>query len=277
MNIPLLIGMMCGTLGLAAQQMDYDSTEFLNAIPEPVVSTVTDYTDPVADIYTYWSTTQIHYRDTTFSIDSSILALVNDSSRYCHPFEGNITSKFGMRRYRWHYGTDIDLITGDTVRAAFDGIVRIHRYNKGGYGNTVVIRHYNGLETLYGHLSKYLVDTGDYVRAGDPIGLGGNTGRSTGSHLHFETRYRGKAIDPEKIIDFAAFELRSDTLVIDSAAFDYLPELAELNSAKYYRIRSGDTLSHIARRYGTSVNTLCRLNGIKPTTILRIGRTIRVR
>lgn len=267
------------SLGSFAQKFDFDSTEYENAIPEPAAITVSDYTDPVADIYTYWNTSQIHYRDTSFlnHLDSTLLVLVNDSSPYCHPFAGDITSKFGMRRYRWHYGTDVDLVTGDTVRAAFDGIVRIRKYNKGGYGNTILIRHYNGLETLYGHLSKSLVDTGDFVHAGDAIGLGGNTGRSSGSHLHFETRYRGIAIDPQKVIDFAAMELKTDSLIIDSTTFDYIPELRSLSSAKYYKIRSGDTLSQIARRYGTSVNTLCRLNGMKPTTVLRIGRSIRVR
>lgn len=261
-----------------AQSTPLDESEYEGESPELEVKEETDYTDPVADIYSYWNTKQIHYRDTSFfkELDTLIIPLVNDSSFYYHPYPGNITSHFGSRRYRWHYGTDVDLITGDSIRAAFDGIVRIDTYESG-YGKTLVLRHYNGIETLYGHLSRVLVDTGQFVTAGQVIALGGNTGRSTGSHLHFETRYRGKAIDPEKLIDFTTGQLRSDTLVMTMATFDYLPKLKALKSAKYHKIRPGDTLSHIARRYGTSVSALCRLNGIKPTTILRVGRTIRVR
>ena len=134
------------------------------------------------------------------------LDLIDSSCGYVHPFPGRVTSKYGWRRSRWHKGIDIDLEIGDPVYAAFDGVVRIQRYNRGGFGNYVMIRHYNGVETLYAHLSKALVKVNQSVRAGDIIGYGGSTGRSTGSHLHFEVRLMGQAFDPVRIIDFNTFQ-----------------------------------------------------------------------
>lgn len=186
----------------------------------------------------------------------------------------NITSSFGMRSYRWHYGTDLDLNTGDTVVAAFDGIVRVTQYDRQGYGHYVVLRHYNGLETLYGHLSAYKVKVGDLVKAGDMIGLGGNTGRSSGSHLHYEVRYQGNAINPNDLYDFNSSKLKVDTLLITPHNFSYLKEARKV---VYHKIRSGDTLSGISRRYGVSINTITRLNGISRKTVLKIGRRLRIR
>lgn len=185
-----------------------------------------------------------------------------------------VTSNFGMRRYRWHYGIDIGLNIGDTIVAAFDGIVRITQYDRNGYGYYVLLRHYNGLETLYGHLSSYSVKVGDVVRAGDVIGLGGNTGRSTGPHLHFEVRYQGNAVAPEEVFDFKNSSLLYDTLLITPESFSYLKEARKVI---YHTIRRGDTLSGISRRYGVSINTLCRVNGISRNSILRIGQRLRVR
>ena len=130
-----------------------------------------------------------------------------------------VTSNFGYRpRFRrMHKGVDIKAYTGDTVRAAFSGKVRVVRYEGGGYGNYVVIRHHNGLETIYGHLSKHLTSVNREVKAGDPIGLAGNTGRSFGSHLHFETRIMGEAIDPALIFDFKAGDVRDDYYVFNKA------------------------------------------------------------
>jgi LysM repeat protein len=127
-----------------------------------------------------------------------------DVSQFVMPFEGRVSSKFGVRRRRFHYGTDIKLQIGDTVRAAFDGKVRVKKYQgrRKGYGKYLVLRHPNGLETVYGHLSDYLVEQDETVKAGQPIGLGGNTGRSFGSHLHFECRFLGMPINPEEIVDF---------------------------------------------------------------------------
>jgi len=177
-----------------------------------------------------------------------------------------------MRRGRYHYGIDVKLYTKDSVFNAFDGIVRVSKYSKT-YGHVVVVRHFNGLETLYSHLSKRLVTPNQPVRSGEVLGLGGNTGRSYGSHLHFEVRYFGEPINPNDIIDFENFCVKNDTLYLNQQNFEYL---IEARKAKYYTIRSGDTLSKIARRHGTTIRTLCRLNNMKETTILRIGRRLRV-
>lgn len=188
---------------------------------------------------------------------------------HCH-----VTSKFGSRWYRWHYGTDLRVAIGDSVYAAFDGVVRISKNNPGGYGQYIMLRHHNGFETLYGHLSKRIVGVGEEVKAGQCIGLGGNTGRSTGPHLHYEVRYRGNAIDPERMYDFKQDTLQSLVYELTPEDFDYI---REMRKAVYHRIRSGDTLSGIARKYRVSVRHICRLNGISPRTILRIGRVLRVR
>jgi murein DD-endopeptidase MepM/ murein hydrolase activator NlpD len=191
---------------------------------------------------------------------------------YVAPFQNYVTSGFGPRRFIFHYGMDIKLQVGDTVRAAMDGVVRVSKFDKRGYGNVLVIRHRNGLETIYGHLSKPLVEYSEMVRAGQPIGLGGNTGRSTGSHLHLETRYYGEPFDPNCFYDFANQTLKRDTLVLNRDNFAYL---VEIRKAKYCTIRSGDNLGRIARRYHTSITKLCKLNRISKKTILRIGRKIR--
>ncbi len=205
-----------------------------------------------------------------------VLADSNIHRAYCHPFNGIITSRFGYRRYRQHYGIDIDLITGDSVHAAFDGKVRIVQYSRG-FGKVVVIRHHNGLETVYAHLSKFIVDTCDYVKAGDIIALGGNTGRSTGSHLHFEVRYLGRAMDPESIIDFKEHKLLANSFTITEGNFGYLSRIAHDKNAKFHYVRSGDTLSAIARRYKSRVSKLCYYNGINQNAILQIGQKLRVR
>ena len=183
------------------------------------------------------------------------------------------TSAFGLRISRWHYGTDLKLNKGDTVRSSFDGIVRMAQYDRYGYGHYVLVRHYNGLETLYGHLSKRKVAVGQEVKAGELIGLGGNTGRSTGSYLHFEVRYQGNAIDPTSIYNFDNDSLLSNLFEINPATFNYLTEARKI---RLHRIRSGDTLSHIAMWYGVPIRTLCRLNHISTKSILRVGRKLRV-
>ncbi len=188
--------------------------------------------------------------------------------------ETHVTSPFGFRRYKWHYGTDLKLEVGDTLVSAFDGVVRISKYNPRGYGYYVLIRHHNGLETLYGHMSRIDVEVGQEVKAGEMIGLGGNTGRSTGSHLHFEVRYKGKAIDPAVFYDFDQSCLTSCDFTITPQHFAYYRELSK---AVYHRIRSGDYLGKIAARYHTSISKICRLNNIRRTTVLRIGRVLRVR
>lgn len=203
-----------------------------------------------------------------------------DCSSFILPIDSElrVTSKYGPRRRRMHKGIDLKVQIGDTIRAAFDGKVRIRNFERRGYGNYLVVRHPNGLETIYGHLSKSLVNINDIVRAGEPIALGGNTGRSTGSHLHFETRFLGQAINPSEIIDFENGVPHQDKYVFRSMKINGRNSniyTSSGNQMAYHRVKSGDTLGKIARMYGTSVNELCRLNGLKSTSMLRLGQSIR--
>ena len=236
-----------------------------------------------------------------------------DLSSFIMPVIGKVTSPFGPRRRRFHYGTDIKLQTGDTVYAAFEGKVRVCNFERKGYGNYLVLRHPNGLETVYGHLSRFLVNIDDNVQAGQPIALGGSTGRSTGSHLHFEFRFLGQAIDPSNIIDFDHFCTYNDYYVFEKSQsgnsyfnipfytqykplvgknVKYYAARAKQNShsknsrgtavasanrrqTSYHKVRNGDTLSTIASRHGVSVEQICRLNGIRKTTTLQVGKSLR--
>ena len=248
----------------------------------------------------YWDTTTLFpYREVDMSgmPKSVVIDLVDSLTCYHCPYQGTVHphGKYGPRRRRQHQGVDLPLKTGDPVYATFCGRARLSQYNKAGYGNLVIIRHDNGLETYYGHLSERMVEPGQWVEAGQIIGLGGSTGRSTGPHLHFETRYYGQSFDPERLIDFKNGTLSRETFLLKKSFFsiysnagqDFEDEIAneeqdkkeaaEKAAMKYYKIRSGDTLGAIARRHGTTVANLCRLNGIKSTTILRIGRSLRVR
>jgi LysM repeat protein len=193
---------------------------------------------------------------------------------FVYPDTGPVSSPFGLRRSFWHYGIDIKVRRRDTIKCAFDGMVRVIQNDRHGYGKVVVIRHPDKIETLYGHLSKTLVTANQRIKAGDAVGLGGNSGHSTGTHLHFEIRYRGEPFDPNTVIDFENGTLKSDTLVLSKENFVYL---AEARSTVTHVIRKGETLGSIARRHGTTVSKLCSLNGIKPRTILRIGRKIVIR
>lgn len=243
--------------------------DFLEIINNEILDS-TDFYD--------WITNDIHQRKFDFSkVKDSLPIILNDTNDfYTHPVKGNVTSEFGRRKWRYHYGTDIDLNTGDTVVSAFNGKVRISTYSKS-YGNVIVVRHNNGLETIYGHLSKRLVDVDSIISSGTVIGLGGNTGRSYGSHLHFEVRYFDEALDPRDIIAFEDFTTHFDTLNISKCNFSYRKDLKMLSEIKYHKVRSGNTLGHIARKYGTSINTICRLNGISRNKILQIGEKLRVR
>jgi len=213
------------------------------------------------------------YKDTTtIELYDSIIA---EGRSWSMPLlYSRITSNFGHRRYRWHYGIDLALTAGDSVLAAFDGVVRICKYNRGGFGNYIMLRHHNGLETIYGHLDKQLVKVGQHVKAGDLIGLGGSTGKSSGPHLHFEVRYQGNAIDPKSLYDFEKHIIKYRMWDITPAHFKYI---RDAKAAVYHRIRSGDTLGGIAVRYRTTISRICRLNHISRNTILRIGRRLRVR
>jgi murein DD-endopeptidase MepM/ murein hydrolase activator NlpD len=253
---------------------------------------------PADDIYGgMWGNSTVAYGGLKNAPDTFIVDLGN----FTMPVDGHMTSNFGRRgTRRYHYGVDLKAQTGDTVYAAFDGKVRVKRYERRGYGYFLVLRHLNGLETVYGHLSKFLVNENDFIQSGQPIGLAGNTGRSTGSHLHFETRFLGKAINPNFIIDFQKKTPHKEEYLVTNSSYRMTTtssrSLVKTNAGSagstestgsaankyvsgevsYHRIKQGDTLGAIARRYGTSVNELCSLNNITPKTTLRIGRSIRV-
>ena len=259
-----------------------------------------------------WDTHAVNpYKDQPDPIPDRFSIWVVDSlDSYTCPYVVHPRSLFGYRHGRRHQGIDLPYPKGTPVAVAFDGKVRISDY-VGGYGNLVVVRHANGLETFYGHLSQRSVKSGDWVSAGDIIGLGGSTGRSTGPHLHFETRYRGAAFDPSWLIDFETGTLRHRLIKIRGWYFNpnqrYVQNVddedeifrtdeedrllaeeqakkeaaaraaAEAAAMRYHTVRSGDTLSAIARKYKTSVREICRLNNIKETTVLQVGKRLRVR
>lgn len=231
-----------------------------------------NYEYPAQDLYPEWSNEYAHKYTNVVMPDS----LVIDLTGFCMPTESTkITDIFGYRprRRRVHYGLDVKVQRGDTIRSAFDGKVRYVSYQRRGYGYYVVIRHPNGLETLYAHLTKRLVEENEVVKAGDPIGLGGNTGRSTGTHLHFETRLLGKALNPALMFDFPNQDVTGDTyLYLKPKKKVYDPS----DPDTYYKVRKGDSLGRIAARKGTTVKNLCKLNGITTKTILRPGQVLRL-
>lgn len=226
---------------------------------------------------------------------SMVIDLVDSLKSYHYPYKGRVTSKYGFRRRRSHQGTDIGLKIGEPIYATFDGRVRLVQNSNKGYGNLIILRHDNGLETFYAHLSEIAVEENQWVTAGQVIGKGGNSGRSTGPHLHYEIRYNGLSFDPERLIDFQTGMLRRETFLLKQTYFhassrftqDFEVEIqsdeedkriaAEAAARKYHTVRSGDTLGRIAINNGTTVKKLCQLNGIKETSVLRIGQKIRVR
>lgn len=233
----------------------------------------------IAQYYAIWDSRTINpYKIDGADFKDTVSFIMYDTtagSNWSMPMDVNIVnSKFGMRKYRWHYGTDLDLTIGDPVKSVFDGIVRIVQYDGHGYGRYIVIRHRNGLETLYGHLSATGVTVGQLVKAGEVIGKGGSSGRSTGPHLHFEVRYEGNAFNPEACFDFQNNSLQSRKFDLTPSHFQYLKEARKVY---YHTVRRGESLGIIARKYRVSVSALCRINGITGKTILRVGRKIRIR
>jgi murein DD-endopeptidase MepM/ murein hydrolase activator NlpD len=251
---------------------------------------------PSNDLYSSWDTAVIHPYSfaESFKHDSALVRLTEPTDcGFVLPFSGNVTSEFGWRKRRPHYGTDIDLETGDTVMAAFDGMVRIAKLNRS-YGNVVIIRHKNGLETVYAHLSKILVEAGQVLEAGQIIGLGGNTGHSFGAHLHFEMRYLGQAMDAEDFIDFTTGTLKKNECLITKSDVETKYDLRALHSrqkkdlnltrvtgskskhGKVITVRKGDTLGRIAQRNHTTIKAICKKNGIKQSKVLRLGQKLKV-
>lgn len=253
--------------------------------------------NPAAELYEDWNNIYAH-RATELPESYRI-----NLKHFCMPTPSRvITSNFGYRWGRQHEGLDIKVYIGDTIRAAFSGKVRMVKYDGRGYGKYVVIRHDNGLETLYGHMSAQLVEENQVVRAGEPIGLGGNTGRSTGSHLHFETRLCGVAINPALMFDFReqdvvgdSYLFRRDSYKAESTEATRLrgkvgngsysredvmgassPQGDNINGeVLYHKVASGETLQSIAEKHGVTVDAICRLNHIRKTMRLRPGQILR--
>ena len=242
------------------------------------------FENPAFGLYPDWNNQYAHRYDVELPEEYKI-----DLRHFCMPTPSrNVTSNYGYRASfrRMHKGIDVKVYIGDTIRAAFSGKVRIVDYEARGYGKYVVIRHPNGLETIYGHMSKHLVAENEVVKAGDPVGLGGNTGHSTGSHLHFETRFLGQAINPAELFNFEAQDVTGDFYVF--RASDHVGKQTTAAKAssgrqtskgasgsRVHRVKSGETLSRIASKYGTTVDKLCRLNGISRKTVLRPGQILK--
>lgn len=272
--VAAMLGLQCKAQDLLANQAPIDRTlKSVDSLSLELQLLAEDLENPAFDLYEeQWNNQFVHAYSgiavpDSFRIDLTGFAMPTESRK--------ITSKFGWRWRRMHNGLDVKVYVGDTIRAAFDGKVRIVKYEPRGYGKYIVIRHPNGLETVYGHLSKQIVKVDDVVRAGEPIGLGGNTGRSTGSHLHFETRFLGIAINPIYMFDFENQDIVCDSYLFTNKKKTSSYAASGSGSAKYYKVKSGDSLSKIAARQGTTVDKLCRLNGITRKTILRPGQMLR--
>jgi murein DD-endopeptidase MepM/ murein hydrolase activator NlpD len=254
--------------------------------------------NPAAELYEEWN--NIYANNPTTLPDTFRINLRN----FCMPTTSRVvTSNFGARWGRQHKGLDIKVYIGDTIRSAFSGKVRIVRYEPRGYGKYVVIRHPNGLETIYGHMSKQLVSENQEVRAGEPIGLGGNTGRSTGSHLHFETRLCGVALNPAIMFDFKNQDVIADEWTFRRSTYNKESSQAtrlrgaggvyrggdglyadasskggkagKSQQSRYHKVRKGETLSVIARKHHTSVNAICKLNRISKKVTLKPGQILK--
>ncbi len=243
----------------------------------------------------YWLSDRINpYRDVKITTPFKISF---DQMTFTHPVDDEIviTSRFGRRRRGPHGGLDMDLVTGDDVRSVLPGQVRFVGYSSG-HGKTVVVRHAHEVETVYAHLSAYDVAVNDWVNEGAILGKGGNTGRSRGSHLHLEVRYKGVAIHPEYVFNFDGSQtIRGSELWVTNGwktpryhssyiQSDFVPLYtkeaaiaAEESEPKYHRVRRGNTLSHISRLYHISVSELCKMNAISRNSTLRIGQIIKVR
>lgn len=232
---------------------------------------------PSHSFYKNWNTQLPHpYTDELTANDTSFVLQLVDKDTYCnyhHPFPGPVTSQFGWRDKRMHYGIDIDLNTGQPVKCAFEGMVRFAK-KYGGYGNVVIVRHYNGLETLYAHLHKIKVKPGQIVEAGQIIGTGGNTGRSYGSHLHFEIRFKGNPINPNQIISFKNQCLHSDAIVLEKTKKNTYQAFPK--NGIIHEVERGENLSIIAKKYGTSIKKLRELNQLTSKTYLKKGQKLRV-
>lgn len=251
-----------------------------------------DEQEPEPDIYTEgWNSRSVNPFKESQVPDREVLNVRG----YHTPHPGRVSSPYGYRaRFgRMHKGVDISLKLNDTIYAAYDGKVRLTNYEPKGYGNYIILRHPNKLETVYGHLNKILVKPNQVVKAGQPIGLGGSTGRSTGPHLHFETRFMGYAINPAAIINFSNGTVHTDTYTFSKQTYqqprNFTPndnkKKVEQPHNRYqaaaatetYTVKRGDSVGSIARAYGISTTTLRRLNNMSSTERITIGQVLKVK
>lgn len=251
-----------------------------------------DDLEPEPDIYTEgWNSKSVNPFKEADVPNSKVI----DVTGFHMPVPGKLTSPYGYRaRFgRMHKGVDLALRSNDTVYAAFDGKVRLTNYEGKGYGNYVIVRHPNGLETVYGHLNRFLVKPDQVVKAGQPIALGGSTGRSTGPHLHFETRYMGYAINPQAIFDFDRHTTHTDTYTFSKSTYtkprSFAPKTtmakndtensykSGANSKTSYTVKKGDSLASIARSYGMSATTLRKINSMEPTDKIHVGQVLKLK
>lgn len=276
---------------LAKQASTTDQIHFVEQ--NTFIDLIDDNMEPELDIYTEgWNSKSVNPFKESDVPDTQVI----DVTGYFMPVPGFITSNYGYRKRfrRAHKGVDLKLQRNDTVYAAFDGKVRLTSYEPKGYGNYVIIRHPNGLETVYGHLNKHLVEPDQVVRAGEPIGLGGSTGRSTGPHLHFETRFMGYAINPCAIFDFENKTTHTDTYTFNKRTYQQPRNFApaktqstneekklsykkESSAPTTYVVKKGDTLSAIAHKNGVSAQTIRKLNNLSNSDLIKVGEKLKLR
>lgn len=267
------------------------SSDQIKLIEQNTFIDLIDDIEPELDIYTEgWNSKRVN----PFQEKDVPSSQVIDVTGYHMPCKGQVTSNYGYRAKfgRMHKGIDLGIRMNDTIYAAFDGKVRLTNYEARGYGNYVILRHPNGLETIYGHLNRALVKPEQVVKAGQPIALGGNTGRSTGPHLHFETRFMGYAINPSAIFDFNNHCTHTDTYTFSKKTYtkarNYEPRhdnmasnannyKAATDNRSVYTVKRGDTLSSIARSYGMAATTLRRLNNLKSGDKIQTGQVLKLK
>lgn len=225
--------------------------------------------------YGVWDTQHLFpYSDSLYKCDTLTRIDLSPAScgEFTFPFGGPITSTYGWRDSAFHRGIDVDLNRGDTVRCAFGGMVRFAG-RSGGFGNVVIVRHYNGLETVYAHLWRIKVKPGDMIVSGQMLGLGGSTGHSTGTHLHFEIRFRGVAIDPAYFIDLKTRKLTIEKagLVRTKQGYGIRPDGQE-----FHTVARGENLTKISQHYGMTVKELRSLNQWEGYVRLKAGQQVRV-
>ncbi len=265
-----------------AQESNFQQDTIIKRITE-------DYEIPSYNLYQQdWGNDHIKIKSLgiVFGNNADIkIILVDNNTPFASPLsELTVTSPYGMRKSGLHTGVDLAAHLGDPIFCCFDGVVRMAK-EYGAYGNVVVVRHYNGLETVYAHLSEMNVTVNQIVTAGEIIGKAGHSGRATGDHLHFETRFLYEHFDPAKMIDFEEAELNSNILTISKEELNFdvegdtaTPSLETTStSPAVHIVKSGDTLYAIALKYHVTVEKLCQLNQITEDSLLQLGQKLRVK